>query len=148
MNSEGIQSYIYTCIQAIKFLKQPVLHVKGFQVIILLCTVLFNKTLYPDTENTLQDISPKFISRNSAKQLDHETQTEHEPDFDTYYVTTLDELTSLSFSFLLHRMKTAGRTRRSMVPNVVTTTTGTREMLGKCCPFRGPDVGDTQSDVQ
>ena len=124
------------------------LHVKGFQVIILLCTVLFNKTLYPDAENTLQDISLNFISRNRAKQLDHESQTEHEPDFDTHYVTTLDEVTSLSFSFLLHRMKTAGRTRRSMVPKVVKTTAGTREMLRKCCPFRGSDVGDTQSDVQ
>ena len=141
-------SHTHTCIQAIKFLKQPVLHVKGFQVIILLCTVLFNKTLYPDTENTLQDISLNFISRNRAKQLDHESQTEHEPDFDTHYVTTLDEVTSLSFSFLLHRMKTAGRTRRSMVPKVVKTTAGTREMLRKCCPFRGSDVGDTQSDVQ
>ena len=53
-------------------------------------------------------------------------QTEHEPDFDTYYVTALDESTSPSFSFFLHRMKTAGRIIRSMVPTVVKTTTGTR----------------------
>ena len=42
------------------------------------------------------------------------------------HTTALDELTSLSFSFLLHRMKTAVKITRSVAPKVVKATTGTR----------------------